>query len=183
MARLDVVEAAKTLPMPTLILSGVQDLSTNPEVMKFTASLYSKAEFVSLDPGTHFMPLEQPAAVADALLAFRKRVAADIEESLMAFFAITYAHRNEARWREHVMRHVKWLQDRVADGSLKASGPLVGEPGREAMLIMVAADRQAVLDLIETDPFKIEGLVDDMTVTEWDPMFGAFASDPARGAQ
>lgn len=98
----------------------------------------------------------------------------------MAFFTITYAHHDETRWREHVMPHVEWLRDRVADGSLKASGPLVGKPGREAMLVMVAPDRQAVLDLIETDPFKMEGLVNDMTVTEWDPMFGAFAGDPAR---
>ena len=99
----------------------------------------------------------------------------------MAFFMITYAHHDEARWREHrSCAHIAWLRDRVADGSLKASGPLIDKPGREAMLVMLAEDRQAVLDLIETDPFKIEGLVDDMTVTEWDPIFGAFASDPAR---
>lgn len=98
----------------------------------------------------------------------------------MPFFTITYAHHDEARWREHLMPHVEWLQDRAADGSLKASGPLVGKPDREAMLIMVGADRQAVLDLIDTDPFKIEGLVDDMTISEWDPMFGAFAADPQR---
>jgi hypothetical protein len=33
---------------------------------------------------------------------------------------------------------------------------------------MVGADRQAVLDLIETDPLKIEGLVDEMTIMAWD---------------
>lgn len=75
MARLDVVNAAKDLTLPTLILSGVQDLSTDPKVMRFTADLYSHAEFVSVDPGTHFMPLEQPEAVSAALIAFRKRVA------------------------------------------------------------------------------------------------------------
>jgi 3-oxoadipate enol-lactonase len=74
MARLDVVEAAKQMTVPTLILSGVQDLSSTPEVMKWTADLYPNGEFVSLDPGTHFMPLEQPELVSDALLAFRRRV-------------------------------------------------------------------------------------------------------------
>lgn len=101
----------------------------------------------------------------------------------MAFFMVTYAHLDEDRWREHLTPHMQWLQDRVADGSLKASGPLVGKPGRQAMLIMVGADRQAVLNIIESDPFKIEGLVDDLSVCEWDPMFGCFATDPARGSK
>lgn len=99
---------------------------------------------------------------------------------VVVFFVITYAHHDEARWREFVMPHVEWLRERVAEGSLKASGPLVGEPGRRAMLIMAGPDRQAVLDMIETDPFKIEGLVDELTLTEWDPMFGVFAADPGR---
>lgn len=45
---------------------------------------------------------------------------------------------------------------------------------------MTAPNKQAVLDLIEQDPFKIEGLVNDMTVAEWDPMFGVFQNDESR---
>lgn len=74
MAHLNVVEAAPAMTLPTLILSGAQDLSTSTEVMRWTAGLYPNAEFVEIDPGTHFMPLEQPEPVAEALAAFRRRV-------------------------------------------------------------------------------------------------------------
>lgn len=37
-------------------------------------------------------------------------------------------------------------------------------------------DREALDAMIATDPFHREGLIEDLTVTEWDPMFGAFAS-------
>ena len=100
----------------------------------------------------------------------------------MPFFVVTYVHRDEEGWRKHVIPHVQYLQAKLKDGSLRASGPMVGMPERAALLIMTAPDKQAVLDLIEQDPFKIEGLVDDMTVAEWDPMFGAFQEDPSRRA-
>ena len=98
----------------------------------------------------------------------------------MPFFMVTYVHRDEEGWRNHVMAHVQYLQDMVKAGAVRASGPMVGTTERSAMLIMVATNREAVLDLIEQDPFKIEGLVDDMTVTQWDPMFGVFYDDPER---
>src|ERR1019366_673553 len=40
------------------------------------------------------------------------------------------------------------------------------------MLILSAANREEVLDVVAQDPFKIEGLVYELTVTEWDPIFG-----------
>jgi uncharacterized protein YciI len=100
----------------------------------------------------------------------------------MPFFMVTYVHRDEEGWRKHVMEHVQYLQDMVKAGAIRASGPMVGTPERSAMLIMAAPNREALLDLIEHDPFKIEGLVDDMTVTQWDPMFGVFHDDPERAA-
>lgn len=100
----------------------------------------------------------------------------------MPFFMVTYVHRDAEGWRKHVIPHVQYLQAQLKEGSLRASGPLVGTPDRAALLIMTAPDKQAVLDLIELDPFKIEGLVDDMTVTEWDPMFGVFSKDESRGS-
>lgn len=77
MARLDVSEAARTVRQPVLVLSGKQDLSSTPEMMQATAEAYPNSRFVAIDPGTHMMPMEQPAPVAAALAAFRERVEQD----------------------------------------------------------------------------------------------------------
>jgi pimeloyl-ACP methyl ester carboxylesterase len=74
MARLDVVEKAKAFGKPTLILSGTKDLSSTPEVMKYMLTSYQTAKFVSIEYGTHFMPVEQPQPVAQPLVDFRREV-------------------------------------------------------------------------------------------------------------
>jgi uncharacterized protein YciI len=63
---------------------------------------------------------------------------------------------------------------------LLASGPFAGTPVKSAMLVMSAANREELLGVIAKDPFAIEGLIEDMTVTEWDPIFGAFADKSSR---
>ena len=98
----------------------------------------------------------------------------------MAFFVVTFTHPNEDGWRKHVMPHVEYLQTLLTDGSLKASGPFVGSPDRSAMLIFSVPDRATLDRLIAADPFAIEGLIEDMTVTEWDPIFGAFQGESSR---
>lgn len=95
----------------------------------------------------------------------------------MPLFVVTYTHPNEEGWREHLVPHIGWLQDQLKAGTLKASGPFNGVPTRSAMLIMAAESREALLSLIATDPFAEHGLIEDMTITEWDPIFGAFNAD------
>lgn len=92
----------------------------------------------------------------------------------MPHFAITYEHRDETGWRQHLRPHIGWLQDRLKDGSLLVSGPFSNSPERAAMLIMAAPDRAALDALIASDPFAVEGLIENMTIREWDPIFGAF---------
>lgn len=92
----------------------------------------------------------------------------------MPLYAITYEHPDETGWRQHVVPHVTWLQDRLKDGALLASGPFNNVSGKAALLIMSAPDRAALDQLISSDPFAIEGLIENMTVHEWDPIFGAF---------
>lgn len=43
------------------------------------------------------------------------------------------------------------------------------------MLIIEAPDRSALDTIIASDPFAIAGLIEDMTVTEWEPIFGDLA--------
>ena len=88
----------------------------------------------------------------------------------MPLYCITYEHPDEEGWREHVMPHVSWLQDRLRDGSLLASGPLAGAGPKAALLVMQADDRSMLDRLIASDPFAVHGLIANMTVREWDPI-------------
>ena len=92
----------------------------------------------------------------------------------MPLYAVTYEHPDEDGWRRHVMPHVIWLQDRLKDGSLLASGPFPVPKVKSALLIMNAPDRHTLENLIASDPFAKEGLIENMTIQEWDPIFGAF---------
>lgn len=93
----------------------------------------------------------------------------------MPHFVVIYAHPDEEGWATHVGAHVDWLVHEVDSRRLKASGPFVGRAVGSAMLIFEAEDRSAVDAIIATDPFWAEGVIEDMTVTEWDPIFGVFA--------
>ncbi len=49
------------------------------------------------------------------------------------------------------------------------------------MLILAAPSREDARRIVEQDPYTIEGLVSDMTITEWNPIFGTYqleASQP-----
>ena len=71
MARHDVNATAGNFDRPVLVLSGMQDLSSTPEMMRATADVYRRSEFRTVDPGTHMMVMEQSQAVATALIDFR----------------------------------------------------------------------------------------------------------------
>lgn len=95
----------------------------------------------------------------------------------MKFFLVTMAHPDGPGWNQHVAEHVGYLQQLVASGALRASGPLKGTPQRAGFLIFTVADRATVETLVTRDPFSIEKLIETLTIVEWDPLFGAFATD------
>jgi 3-oxoadipate enol-lactonase len=74
MAELDVLDRLSEIKAPTFVLSGVQDLSSYPELMRELADAIPDSRFVSIDPGTHMAVLEQSEAVAIELDRFRARV-------------------------------------------------------------------------------------------------------------
>ena len=47
-------------------------------------------------------------------------------------------------------------------------------------MIFTAQDRDEVMRLIDADPFAKECLIASLSVTEWDPIFGAFARESSR---
>lgn len=95
----------------------------------------------------------------------------------MPLYVVTYSHPDATGWAEHLPAHIGYLQDLLAEGSLRASGPFTGAPDRQAMLILHAADRAGLDALVAADPFAEHGLIADLAVAEWDPIFGAFNAD------
>ena len=61
----------------------------------------------------------------------------------------------------------------------RASGPVVGGELRAGLLLFTVETRAELDALIAADPFAIEGLIEALTVTEWNPLFGAFAGEAA----
>jgi uncharacterized protein YciI len=58
----------------------------------------------------------------------------------MVLFIVTYDHPDEAGWQQQLMPHIAWLQERIRDGALLASGPFSEVAVKSALLIMSAPD-------------------------------------------
>jgi uncharacterized protein YciI len=95
----------------------------------------------------------------------------------MSLFVITYTHPDPAGWKKHLAAHLDWLVVGVESDRLRASGDTRQTPIRSALMVVAATDRESAAAFIATDPFVTEGLVGEMTITEWNPLFGAFNSD------
>lgn len=93
------------------------------------------------------------------------------------FYVVTMTHPDGPGWGQHVMAHVEYLNQLVDQGKLRASGPAFGLTGRAGLLIFSVEDRAELDALIAADPFAIEGLISELTVVEWNPLFGAFAAE------
>ena len=95
----------------------------------------------------------------------------------MPFFIVTMSHPDGEGWGKHLQAHVDYLKLLVADGWLRASGRLKGKPLRSGFLIFKADSQEKVEAIVRDDPFAKENLIAELTINEWDPLFGAFASE------
>ena len=98
----------------------------------------------------------------------------------MAFFLVTMTHPDGDGWGRHVVPHVNYLKGLIEAGKIRASGPVTGLGKRAGFIIMTVADREEAERLVAEDPFAIEGLIDELTILQWDPMFGAFSGESSR---
>ena len=98
----------------------------------------------------------------------------------MAFFLVTMTHPDGEGWSRHVAAHVSYLKDLIADGKIRASGPIQGLGKRAGFIIMTVANRGEAQALVDADPFAVEMLIDELTILEWNPIFGAFAGEEGR---
>ncbi|PWG63061.1 alpha/beta fold hydrolase [Bifidobacterium callitrichidarum] len=67
-------EVPATITVPTVVVSGENDPTSNPSVMKPLAEKIPGAEFVAIPDCGHFSAVEHPDTVARALLSLVKRV-------------------------------------------------------------------------------------------------------------
>ena len=98
----------------------------------------------------------------------------------MAFFLVTMTHPDGDGWGRHVVPHVDYLKGLIEAGKIRASGPAMGLGKRAGFIIMTVDDLEEAKRIVAEDPFAIEGLIDDLTIVQWDPMFGAFAGESSR---
>jgi len=98
----------------------------------------------------------------------------------VAFFLVTMTHPDGDGWGQHVVAHVGYLRGLIDAGKIRASGPVTGLGKRAGFIVMTVDDIEEARRLIAEDPFTTEGLIDDLTILEWDPLFGAFAGDSSR---
>lgn len=92
----------------------------------------------------------------------------------MNVYLVRYHHADTLAWHEHLAAHTQWLLQQLTNHTLLASGPIETTTGRGAVLIMEAADRATLDAILATDPYLQHDLVDDLRVTPWNPLFGAF---------
>jgi uncharacterized protein YciI len=93
----------------------------------------------------------------------------------MAVFAVTYLYSADPDDLNFIRpSHRAWLSERLDDGSLLASGPMVDNP--TALLIWRADSLEALAKLLDQDPFDIAGYIGERTITEWNPVFGPWSA-------
>jgi len=91
----------------------------------------------------------------------------------MPYFATVYRYTDDDGTRDEVRpSHRDYLADLSEQGRLAVSGPYVGGDRGGALLIFVADDETAALELSDNDPFMLQGLVEQRTVREWQPVSG-----------
>ena len=95
----------------------------------------------------------------------------------MPFFVVTMSHPDGEGWGQHLQAHVDYLKSLIQQGSLRASGRLKGKALRLGFLIFTTGTREGVDALIREDPFAKEELIAELTIYEWDPLFGVFAAE------
>ncbi|MEN9342570.1 MAG: hypothetical protein RIR24_157, partial [Actinomycetota bacterium] len=80
----------------------------------------------------------------------------------MAIFAVTYLYSAEPDELNLIRpSHRAWLAERLEDGSLLASGPMVDNP--TALLLWRAESLEALATLLNDDPFDIAGYIGERT--------------------
>jgi uncharacterized protein len=100
----------------------------------------------------------------------------------MPHFVATYVHPDPEGWARHLEAHLRWILEQAGQGTLRASGPTTGRDVRTALLVFTAPDENSLRETLSTDPYMEHGQVSELTITQWDPIFGVLAGESSRSA-
>ncbi|MDT0441443.1 YciI family protein [Streptomyces johnsoniae] len=96
----------------------------------------------------------------------------------MPVFAVTYTYVDDAAALDrHRPVHRDYLRGLVERGVNLSSGPWGADERPGALLLIRADTKDAALACTEQDPFRVAGLVAEVTATEWRPVMGRLAED------
>ncbi|ARQ68488.1 YciI family protein [Streptomyces marincola] len=96
----------------------------------------------------------------------------------MPLFAVTYAYVDDAAALDRLRpTHRAHLRGLVESGVNVSSGPFGPGERPGALLLIRAESKEAALAATEADPFRVEGLVAEVTATEWRPVMGLLADE------
>ena len=69
-------------------------------------------------------------------------------------------------------RHREFLNRLVAAGTVAIAGPFADNTG--GVVLYQAADAESLQELLDQDPYAIEGVIAERTVREFNPVLGAW---------
>lgn len=93
----------------------------------------------------------------------------------MPHFAVTYRYEPSQTDRRESNKpaHREWLSAQVDAGAVTTVGPFVDGSG--ALLLVTAHDAESARRFVARDPHCQRGLVSEVTVREWLPVYGLLA--------
>ncbi len=98
----------------------------------------------------------------------------------MPVYVVIYTYTDDAAGRdEHRPAHREFLGALAEQGVNLCSGPFAAGEAPGGLLLIRAADKDAALATTEKDPFRVRGLVSDVSVREWNPVLGPLAAELA----
>lgn len=95
----------------------------------------------------------------------------------MTVFAVIYRYSDEVATRDRVRAaHRDYLRGVADHGLLHMSGPFTADGRDGALLLFRADDKVQVAELVEKDPFTLNGVVAETETLAWDPVIGPLRS-------
>ncbi|MDQ0378454.1 YciI family protein [Amycolatopsis thermophila] len=89
----------------------------------------------------------------------------------MAWFLVQTVY-NQEKYAAVRPRHREYLAKLAADGTLAVAGPFADDSG--GAFLIQAADADALQEILDADPYVVEGALESFTVREFNPTLGAW---------
>ncbi|AZI58257.1 hypothetical protein EH165_09015 [Nakamurella antarctica] len=97
----------------------------------------------------------------------------------MTVFAVQYFYNDKSAARDtHRPAHRAYLKNYLTSGALLASGPYTDDARDGALLIFSVPTPTDLHEILESDPFSIESLIDHVDIRAWNPVMGPWADNP-----